>query len=42
MILGICRTYHCLPSQLMAEDAKFLQLIMIENMGAPPERDENG
>lgn len=33
MILGLCRQFHCLPSQLMAEDATVLRLLAIEHAG---------
>jgi hypothetical protein len=33
MILGLCERFRCLPSQLLAEDSSFLQLIMIEDLG---------
>jgi hypothetical protein len=29
-MLGLCREFHCLPSQLMNEDAQFLQALAIE------------
>lgn len=33
MILGLCRQFHCLPSQLYAEDAQILRLLEIEARG---------
>jgi hypothetical protein len=33
MILTLCREFHCLPSQLLAEDARLLQLVKIESWG---------
>lgn len=33
MILGLCRQFSCLPSELLAEDARLLQLIKIEAWG---------
>jgi hypothetical protein len=35
MIVGLCRQFHCLPSQLMQEDASLLQLLMIHQRGNP-------
>ena len=29
----MCRQFHCLPSQLLAEDAELLQLLKIEALG---------
>lgn len=31
----MCERFHCLPSQLFAEDAEFLRLIYIEKYGKP-------
>jgi hypothetical protein len=33
MILGLCRQFRCLPSQLLAEDAGLLRLLEIEKLG---------
>lgn len=33
MILGLCRQFSCLPSQLAAEDAELLSLLAIERLG---------
>jgi hypothetical protein len=38
----MCREYHCLPSQLFAEDAEFLRLISIEGYGKPEEVSPDG
>lgn len=35
MVIGLCRQFHCLPSQLMKEDAEFLRLVLIDHMGTP-------
>lgn len=35
MVLDLCRQFSCLPSQLYAEDAELLQLLEIEQLGAP-------
>ena len=40
LILGLCRQFHCLPSQVRAEDASLLQLLRIEQLGTP-ERGED-
>lgn len=32
MILGLCRQFHCLPSQVYAEDAELLRMLRIEAM----------
>ena len=37
MIVGLCREFHCLPSQLLAEDAEFLRWIKVEKYGKPDE-----
>ncbi len=35
MILGLCRQFHCLPSQLRREGASVLRLLAIEAAGKP-------
>jgi hypothetical protein len=35
MVVRLCERFHCLPSQLMQEDAEFLRLILIDHMGTP-------
>jgi hypothetical protein len=35
MILGLCDRFHCLPSELLAEDAVLLRLLAIERLGTP-------
>jgi hypothetical protein len=32
-VLKYCREFHCLPSQLFAEDAELLRLVAIERHG---------
>lgn len=39
-ILGLCRTFHCLPSQLENEGAELLKLMKIEDFGRRVEVDE--
>jgi len=36
-VLALCETFHCLPSQLLAEDASVLRLLHIRDLGARPE-----
>ena len=33
LILGLCDRFHCLPSQLLAEDVQVLKLLAIANYG---------
>lgn len=33
----MCERFHCLPSQLYAEDADLFRLVAIEQRGRPPE-----
>lgn len=40
-MLRICERFHCLPSQLMAEDAGLLRLLRLEEL-AGPDLDEGG
>jgi hypothetical protein len=35
LILGLCREFHCLPSQLEGEDVELLRLLAIERLGNP-------
>jgi hypothetical protein len=35
MVLSLCRQFHCLPSQVLAEDAYLLRLLAIEREGTP-------
>jgi hypothetical protein len=32
-LLGLCRQFHVLPSQLFDEPVEFLQLLAIEDLG---------
>ena len=34
LILGLCDRFHCLPSQLLAEDVELLKLLTIADYGA--------
>lgn len=34
-ILSLCRQFHKLPSEILAEDAELLQLLAIEELGNP-------
>lgn len=36
----MCRAFHCLPSELLAEDSGMLQLLAIEQMSSPPAEEE--
>jgi hypothetical protein len=36
-ILGICKRFHCMPSQAVAEDAGILRLLRIEALGTSQE-----
>lgn len=33
MLLALCDRFHCLPSQVLAEDAGLLRLLRIEQLG---------
>ena len=33
MVLGLCRQFHCLPSQLLREDARLFRWLEIERLG---------
>jgi hypothetical protein len=35
LILGLCKRFNCLPSQIMNESADLLRLIAIEAEGTP-------
>lgn len=35
MIVGLCRQFGCLPSQLLAEDVSFLRMLNIAALGMP-------
>ena len=36
LILGLCDRFHCLPSQLLAEDVQVMKLLAIANYGVEP------
>lgn len=33
MVLGLCQTFHCTPSQLEEESSEILRLVAIRQMG---------
>lgn len=35
MIVGLCERFHCLPSQLLAEDVSFLKMLKTVNIARP-------
>ncbi len=36
-MLGMCEKFHCLPSQLYAEDAELVRMVNIDQYGKPEE-----
>lgn len=36
----MCERFHCLPSQLLAEDAELMRLLAVERLGHPSPADE--
>jgi hypothetical protein len=40
VIIGLCERFHCLPSQLYAEDAEFFRLLNIHRRGNPGKNEE--
>jgi hypothetical protein len=40
LILAICDRFHCLPSQVLAEDASILRLVSIEALAKPDDDGE--
>ena len=42
MILGLCERFHCLPSQVLAEDASVLRLLHVYELGHRPGEPEGG
>jgi pyruvate/2-oxoglutarate dehydrogenase complex dihydrolipoamide dehydrogenase (E3) component len=40
LIMGLCERFGCLPSQLLAEDARMLRWLRIESMGRKGEIDD--
>jgi len=41
-ILSLCRHYHKLPSEILAEDAEMLQMMQIEALGNPGKGNAGG
>lgn len=35
MVLGLCDRWHKLPSEVLAEDASLLRLLLIDRLGTP-------
>lgn len=33
MVIGLCERFHCLPSQILAEDSEFIRMIKIVERG---------
>lgn len=42
MVLNLCRTFGCLPSQLDKEDAQVLRLMEIVRLGSDQEGEPDG
>jgi hypothetical protein len=42
LVLGLCDRFHCLPSQLMAEDARLLRWVRVQELGSPPDQSQGG
>jgi hypothetical protein len=42
MIIGICRRFHVLPSQVLDEPAELLQLIHLDHLANPEGEDGDG
>jgi hypothetical protein len=38
-VVNLCERFHCLPSQLYAEGADFLQMLAMEAMTRPKEQE---
>jgi hypothetical protein len=38
-VLNLCERFHALPSQVLAEDAGLLRLLMIAELGNPPQEE---
>jgi len=36
MIIGLCERFHKLPSEVLAEDANLLRMLLIIQEGTPP------
>lgn len=41
-MLALCDRFHCLPSQVLEEDAGVLRLLKIAAMGTPPQAEGGG
>lgn len=41
-MIGLCDRWHCLPSQVLAEDAGLLRLLDVYELGHREEDDEGG
>lgn len=41
-VLGLCKRFSCLPSQLYAEDASLFRLLAIERLGTREQQPETG
>jgi hypothetical protein len=41
-VLGLCRQFHCLPSQALAEPAELLRMLEIESLGRREGDDDGG
>lgn len=42
MVIGLCDRWHCLPSQLLREDASLLRLLDVYRLGHRDETAEGG
>lgn len=38
----MCERFSCLPSQLLAEDARMIRMLRIVELGTPPEPEVHG
>lgn len=41
-MIGLCDRWHCLPSQVLAEDASLLRLLEVYRQGHREEEEERG
>jgi len=39
MILRLCDRFHCLPSQVLDEDARIIRMLKIESLGKREEEE---
>jgi hypothetical protein len=37
LVVGLCERFHCLPSQLLAEDAGLLRMVHLVELARPDE-----